>query len=112
MKKFFFLLAGFTVFASQAQQSTTDTTRRFLPPPIGTITPTRQNPVHDPCNDKRKEHVLFILHRQWYFSILYHIDMKDWRKERAVFAKTPDWVTKSDPQFQREQHVGAGYQLL
>jgi arabinan endo-1,5-alpha-L-arabinosidase len=98
MKKFFLFLSGFTAFASQAQQSTTDTTRRPFPPPVGTITTTRQTPVHDPVMTKEKNtYYLFCTGNG--ISVYSSHDLKEWRKERPVFSKTPEWVTKALPNY-------------
>ena len=76
-----------------------DTARRRMPPvPIGTITATRETPVHDPVmirqNDK---YYLFCTGAG--ISVFSSKDMKNWRKERQVFAQTPDWVVKAIPRF-------------
>ncbi|HET6994170.1 MAG TPA: arabinan endo-1,5-alpha-L-arabinosidase, partial [Chitinophagaceae bacterium] len=91
-------VSGFIFFTSQAQQSTPDTTRRPFPPPVGTITATRQTPVHDPVMIKEKN-TYYIFCTGNGISVYSSHDMKDWRKEKAVFAKTPEWVTKALPNF-------------
>ncbi|MEI9946124.1 MAG: arabinan endo-1,5-alpha-L-arabinosidase [Chitinophagaceae bacterium] len=103
MKKLFCSVILFYTITSLAQQPTDttrrDTTRRRIPPPpVGTITPTRETGAHDPVMIKQKDtYYLFITGNgiQQYSSK----DMKNWRKEKQVFDKTPDWVTKALPNF-------------
>ncbi len=75
-----------------------DTARRRLPAPVGTITTVRETPVHDPVMIKEKD--------TWYLfatgggvSVYSSKDLKQWRKEKPVFAKTPDWVKAALPAF-------------
>jgi arabinan endo-1,5-alpha-L-arabinosidase len=105
MRKLLILLLLFFSLIAVAQQPTTqDTTRRDTsrrrtpPPPVGTITPTRETPAHDPVMVKEKNtYYLFTTGNgvQVYSSK----DMKNWRKEKPVFSKTPDWVTRAIPNF-------------
>src|SRR5215831_21254436 len=81
-----------------AQQSTVDTTRRFIPAPIGTITPTRQTPVHDPVMIKEKDtYYLFCTGNG--ISVFSSKDMQNWRKEKPVFSRTPEWVVSAIPRY-------------
>jgi arabinan endo-1,5-alpha-L-arabinosidase len=82
-----------------AQQPVTDTARRRPgPPPVGTVTPTRETPVHDPVMIKEKnKYFLFCTGNG--VSVFSSTDMQNWRRERPVFAKTPDWVTRALPNF-------------
>jgi arabinan endo-1,5-alpha-L-arabinosidase len=95
-----FLCMSVLASNSYSQQTGgTDTARRRTPPPaIGTITPTRETPVHDPVmireNDK---YYLFCTGSG--ISVFSSKDMKNWRKERQVFAQTPEWVVKAIPRF-------------
>lgn len=84
-----FIGLAFLTQVLYAQQTTTnDTTRRRPPSPIGTITPTRETPVHDPVMIKQGEK--FYLFCTGNGIIVYSSkDMKNWRKEAPVFAKTP-----------------------
>ncbi len=114
MKKILVYLSVFLVFAEivNAQQTTgtdtarrrqqaagADTTRRRYPPaPVGTITPTRETPVHDPVMIKQGDkYYLFCIGSG--ISVFSSNDMKTWRKEAPVFSKTPDWVMKALPNF-------------
>ncbi|RYZ35651.1 MAG: hypothetical protein EOP49_33300, partial [Sphingobacteriales bacterium] len=81
-----------------SQQPAGDTSRRRPPAPIGTITPTRQTPAHDPVMIKEKN--------TWYLfvtgngvSVFSSTDMKNWRKEKPVFATTPAWVKAALPAY-------------
>ena len=93
------LLVFVSVF-SHAQQtaSSADSARRRVPPPVGTITPTRETPAHDPVmirqNDK---YYLFTTGNG--ISVFSSKDMKNWRKETPVFSKVPEWVNKALPNY-------------
>lgn len=99
MKK---LLLAFFVFFSlsvQAQQTTTaDTSRRRMIAAIGSITPTRETPAHDPVMIKQKD-TYYLFTTGGGVAVFSSKDMKNWRKEKQVFDKTPDWVTKAIPNF-------------
>ena len=98
MQRFILLLISFTIIKAQTQQTTPDTTRRPIPPPVGTVTPTRQTPVHDPVMIKEKDtYYLFCTGNG--ISVYSSKDMQNWRKEKPVFSKTPDWVIKAIPRF-------------
>ena len=72
--------------------------RRMAPPAIGTITPTRETPVHDPVMIKQNDkYYLFCTGPG--ISVFSSKDMKNWRKEKQVFAQTPEWVVKAIPRF-------------
>src|ERR1700730_11436134 len=97
MKKFVAIIFVFAVVTTSAQQPV-DTARRRQPPPVGTITPTRETPVHDPVMTKEKyKYYLFCTGNG--ISVFSSKDMKNWRREMPVFAKTPDWVMKALPYF-------------
>jgi hypothetical protein len=58
LRRLLVLLFCLTVVFTVAQQPTvsSDTARRrFLPPPVGTMTSTRETPVHDPVMIKEKD---------------------------------------------------------
>jgi arabinan endo-1,5-alpha-L-arabinosidase len=111
MKKILVILLALVTAADlvQAQQPTTDTARRrqqgmdtarrrFAPPPIGTITPTRETPVHDPVMIKQGEkYYLFCTGNG--VQVFSSKDMKSWRREAPVFSNVPEWVTKALPNF-------------
>jgi arabinan endo-1,5-alpha-L-arabinosidase len=91
-------LISFAIITCKAQQPANDTTRRPIPPPVGTITPTRQTPVHDPVMTREKNtYYLFCTGNG--LSVFSSKDMMNWRKENSVFSKTPDWVMKTIPRF-------------
>lgn len=85
--------------AQTAQPAGADTTRRRMPPPpIGTITPTRETPAHDPVMIKQgNKFYLFTTGNG--VAVFSSTDMQHWRKEKSVFDKAPDWVSKSLPQY-------------
>ena len=104
MKKTFGLFVLFFSLAAQAQLPSTDTTRRpdtsrrRPSSPVGTITPTRETPAHDPVMIKHNDtYYLFTTGNG--ISVFTSKDMKNWRKEKPVFSKTPDWVTKAIPTY-------------
>ena len=104
MKTLFLLIILFSSVAASTQQPTgTDTTRRDTsrrrpPAPVGTITATRETPVHDPVMIKQKDtYYLFATGNG--LSVYSSKDMKTWRKHMPVFSKTPEWVTKALPNY-------------
>lgn len=102
MKKLWALIIVLTMLQVSAQQTVPaaqDTSRRrFLPPPVGTITPTRETPVHDPVMIKQKDKY-YIFCTGGGVSVFSSKDMKNWRKESPVFSKIPEWVVKAIPAF-------------
>ena len=110
MKKLLALLLVLSAMQAIGQQTpaTTDTSRRrpvndtsrrrAAPTPIGTMTPTRQTPAHDPVMVKQNnKYYLFTTGNG--IAVFSSTDMKNWRKEAPVFSKTPDWVVKAIPRF-------------
>src|SRR5690349_13368360 len=102
MKKIIVFLCLFTAASGPvgAQQTTSGDTarRRFMPPPIGTITPTRETPVHDPVMIKQGDkYYLFCTGNG--ISVFSSKDMENWRKEAPVFAAVPSWVNKAIPAY-------------
>jgi arabinan endo-1,5-alpha-L-arabinosidase len=84
---------------AQQQSNTTDTSRRrFMPPPIGTMTPTRETPVHDPVMIKQGDKY-YLFCTGFGVQVFSSKDMKNWRREAPVFSKTPEWVMKALPNF-------------
>jgi len=98
MQRFFLLLMSFIITEAQGQINTPDTTRRPIAAPVGTITPTRQTPVHDPVMIKEKD-TYFLFCTGNGVSVYSSKDMNNWRKENSVFQKTPDWVIQAIPRF-------------
>jgi arabinan endo-1,5-alpha-L-arabinosidase len=90
--------ASDTARRRQAAAGADTARRRMAPPPIGTITPTRETPVHDPVMIKHND-TYYLFCTGPGISVFSSKDMKNWRKERQVFAQTPDWVTKAIPRF-------------
>jgi arabinan endo-1,5-alpha-L-arabinosidase len=105
MKNLLILLFLFSSTVITAQQTTTqdttrrDSSRRRTPPPaVGTITPTRETPAHDPVMVKEKN-TFYLFTTGNGVQVYSSKDMKNWRKEKSVFSRTPEWVTKALPNF-------------
>jgi arabinan endo-1,5-alpha-L-arabinosidase len=105
MKNLLILLFLFSSTVIAAQQTTTqdttrrDSSRRRTPPPaVGTITPTRETPAHDPVMVKEKN-TFYLFTTGNGVQVYSSKDMKNWRKEKSVFSRTPEWVTKALPNF-------------
>jgi arabinan endo-1,5-alpha-L-arabinosidase len=82
-----------------AQTTAPDTSRRrFMSPPVGTITSTRETPVHDPVMIKEAD-TYYLFCTGFGVQVFSSKDMKNWRREAPVFSKTPDWVVKAIPAF-------------
>src|SRR5215217_742867 len=98
-RTFMMVSALLLVHFASAQQAIADTSRRrFGPPPVGTITPTRETPVHDPVMIKEKnKYYLFCTGNG--VSVFSSTDMKNWRREMPVFPKTPEWVSRALPSY-------------
>ncbi len=91
------LLLTAVVYAQQPALSDTSK-RKFFPPPIGTITPTKETPVHDPVMIQQGDkYYLFCTGNG--IQVFSSTDMKSWRREASVFNKVPEWVTKAIPNF-------------
>lgn len=98
MKKFAVLVLLFSPLFSKAQQTAGTDSARRLPAPIGTITPTRETPVHDPVMIKQGDkYYLFCTGNG--LSVFSSKDMQNWRKEAPVFSKTPEWVAGALPNY-------------
>ena len=105
MKLFLGFVMIFFCVAATAQQPSAadtarrrDTSRRPPPAPVGTITPTRETPAHDPVMIKQKDtYYLFTTGNG--IAVFTSKDMKNWRKEKPVFSKTPEWVIKAIPTY-------------
>lgn len=99
MIRFFaFLIILLSIRTYGQQVAAPDTTRRFIPAPIGTVTPTRQTPVHDPVMIKQNDRY-YVFCTGNGISVFSSKDMQNWRKEKPVFDKAPDWVIKSIPRY-------------
>lgn len=99
MKAFITLLICGCVLFTNAQQAQPDTARRrMMPPPVGTITTTRETPVHDPVMIKEKD-TYYLFCTGFGVSVFTSKDLKSWRKEKPVFSQTPDWVKEALPNF-------------
>ena len=104
MKKLLLVISIFFCVVSLAQQPATDTTRRRdttrrqAPAPVGSITPTRETPAHDPVMIKQNNtYYLFTTGNG--IAVFSSRDMKNWRKEMPVFSKAPEWIAKALPNY-------------
>jgi len=68
------------------------------PAPVGTISDTRNTPVHDPVLIKEKDtYYLFCTGNG--ISMFSSPDLQHWRKEAPVFSRPPEWALKAIPGF-------------
>ncbi|MEO6000447.1 MAG: arabinan endo-1,5-alpha-L-arabinosidase [Chitinophagaceae bacterium] len=68
------------------------------PIPVGTLRLTRQTPVHDPVMIKQNN-TWYLFHTGMGINVWSSKDLNNWRKERPVFDKTPEWTFKAIPGF-------------
>ncbi len=98
LASFLFFVCIATASIAQTTVPTDTSRRRFTPPPVGTITPTRQTPAHDPVMIRQgKKYYLFTTGNG--VSVYSSADMSSWRKEKPVFAETPEWISKALPKY-------------
>lgn len=98
MKYLLAIIFCLVALTTLSQQPSDTTRRRSGPPPVGTITPTRETPVHDPVMIKEKDrYYLFCTGNG--ITVFSSTNMKYWRREMPVFSKIPEWVVKSLPNF-------------
>ncbi|HYJ38457.1 MAG TPA: family 43 glycosylhydrolase, partial [Chitinophagaceae bacterium] len=62
--------------------------------PIGTVFPTTKTPVHDPVMIKEKE-TYYLFCTGFGISVWSSKDLQNWRKEKPVFDKAPEWAVKA-----------------
>jgi arabinan endo-1,5-alpha-L-arabinosidase len=85
MKKYLIILSFLIAGSLSAQQID-----------VGTVLPTRQTPVHDPVMIKQDSiHYLFCT--GFGISVWSSKDMKEWKREKPVFDKPPEWAVKTIP---------------
>jgi arabinan endo-1,5-alpha-L-arabinosidase len=63
---------------------------------VGTILPARQTPVHDPVMIKQGA-TYYLFCTGFGISVWSSTDMKEWRKEKPVFEKAPEWAVNTIP---------------
>lgn len=63
---------------------------------VGTIFPTRQTPVHDPVMIKQ-DSVYYLFCTGFGIAVWSSRDMKNWKKEKPVFEKAPEWAVNAIP---------------
>jgi arabinan endo-1,5-alpha-L-arabinosidase len=99
MKQLLALFFTVSTVYSWSQQPVIDTTkRRMQGPPIGTITATLQTPVHDPVMIKAGS-VYYLFCTGFGISVFSSADLKEWKKEKPVFDKAPQWAIDTIPGF-------------
>jgi beta-xylosidase len=74
-----FIFASFLSHAQQTNSSADTSRRRSAIPAVGTVTPTRETPAHDPVMIKQNDkYYLFTTGNG--ISVFSSKDMKNWRK--------------------------------
>lgn len=63
---------------------------------VGTILPTRQTPVHDPVMIKQ-DSVYYLFCTGFGISVWSSGNMKEWKREKPVFEKAPEWAVNAIP---------------
>lgn len=66
------------------------------PDSVGTIKPTRETPVHDPVMIK-EGNMYYLFCTGFGISVFSSTDMKNWKKEKPVFATPPKWAVETIP---------------
>lgn len=92
------LLCFTSLYAWAQQPAAPDTARRRQQSPVGSITATRETPVHDPVMIKQNN-TYYLFCTGFGVSVYSSQDMKNWRKEKSVFSKAPDWTVQAIPGF-------------
>ena len=62
--------------------------------PIGTVFPTIKTPVHDPVMIREKN-TYYLFCTGFGISVWSSRDLQNWRKEKPVFDKAPEWAVKA-----------------
>ena len=63
---------------------------------VGTVTPTRQTPVHDPVMI-RQDSTWYLFCTGFGITVYSSKDMVNWRREKPVFDAAPAWAVKAVP---------------
>lgn len=87
MRLFLSILFSFCTMLTYAQ-----------PVPEGAVFPTNQTPVHDPVMIKQGG-TFYLFCTGMGISVWSSKNLKTWKKEKPVFATTPDWAVKTVPGF-------------
>ncbi len=99
MKQLLALFFSILSIYSWSQLPVVDTAgRRMQGPPIGTITTTLQTPAHDPVMIKEGSR-FYLFCTGMGISVFSSFDLKEWRKEKPVFDKAPQWAVDTIPGF-------------
>jgi arabinan endo-1,5-alpha-L-arabinosidase len=67
-------------------------------PEYGRITPTTETMVHDPVMIKQ-DSVYYLFCTGWGVTVYSSVNLKDWKLERPVFPKAPQWAVDTIPNF-------------
>lgn len=62
----------------------------------GTVFPARQTPVHDPVMI-RQDSMYYLFCTGFGISVWSSVDMREWKNEKPVFEKAPEWAVKTIP---------------
>ncbi|MDP4210762.1 MAG: arabinan endo-1,5-alpha-L-arabinosidase [Bacteroidota bacterium] len=65
---------------------------------VGQITPTRETSVHDPVMIKQ-DSVYYLFCTGWGISMWSSKDFKNWKREKPIFDKAPQWATEAISEF-------------
>jgi len=65
---------------------------------VGTVFPTLKTPVHDPVMIK-ENNTYYLFCTGFGISVWSSKDLQNWRKEKPVFDKAPEWAVKAVPGF-------------
>ncbi len=68
------------------------------PDPVGTVTATRQTSVHDPVMIRQGD-TYYLFCTGFGISFFSSKDLKQWKKEKPVFASAPQWAVEAIPGF-------------
>jgi arabinan endo-1,5-alpha-L-arabinosidase len=66
--------------------------------PVGKITPTRETPVHDPVMI-RQNSTYYLFCTGWGIGMWSSHNLKEWKREKPVFDKAPQWAVEAIPAF-------------
>ena len=87
MKSILIFILCFTSLFATAQRQ---------PDSVGTVKPTRETPVHDPVMIK-EGNTYYLFCTGFGISVFSSTDMKNWKKEKPVFATPPQWAVETIP---------------
>jgi arabinan endo-1,5-alpha-L-arabinosidase len=68
------------------------------PIPAGTVLPVSQTPVHDPVLIKQ-DSIYYLFSTGFGITVWSSRDLKEWKKEKPVFEKAPEWAVRAIPAY-------------